>query len=282
MFMGLQELQGSYNSTNKTFMTGLTVTGGMIFQGGFSFAPYVVTGQVAYTTPGTYSWTAPTGVTSVSVVAVGPGGDFYNEAYGGGSGGGLGYKNNISVTPGASYTVVVGANSFSMYYQSYFINNTTVMGEGGGIELTGSGYVGDGGGSGGSGGVGGSWPGGGGAGGYAGQGGQGGGWSTVVSAGSGGGGGGGIGYWPGGGGGVGLLGQGTNGAAGQGGAWDHNGGYGGSGGQDGNDYYDNSHGGGAYGGGGGRSSNYAGSCGAVRIIWPGTTRQFPSTNTGDI
>jgi hypothetical protein len=22
--------------------------------------------------------------------------------------------------------------------------------------------------------------------------------------------------------------------------------------------------------------------GAVRIIWPGTTRQFPSTNTGDL
>jgi hypothetical protein len=25
-----------------------------------------------------------------------------------------------------------------------------------------------------------------------------------------------------------------------------------------------------------------GGVGAVRIIWPGTTRQFPSTNTGDL
>jgi len=32
-----------------------------------------VNGQVAYTTPGTYSWVAPAGVTSVSVVAVGGG-----------------------------------------------------------------------------------------------------------------------------------------------------------------------------------------------------------------
>jgi hypothetical protein len=26
----------------------------------------------------------------------------------------------------------------------------------------------------------------------------------------------------------------------------------------------------------------AGGGGAVRIIWPGTTRQFPSTNTGNL
>jgi hypothetical protein len=40
-----------------------------------------------------------------------------------------------------------------------------------------------------------------------------------------------------------------------------------------------------YGGGGGISClpNYAyGWNGAVRIIYPGTTRSFPSTNTGDL
>jgi hypothetical protein len=44
--------------------------------------------------------------------------------------------------------------------------------------------------------------------------------------------------------------------------------------------------GGAYGGGGGYNDNLvtggAGAVGAVRIIWPGTTRSFPSTNTGDL
>jgi hypothetical protein len=28
--------------------------------------------------------------------------------------------------------------------------------------------------------------------------------------------------------------------------------------------------------------NNPGGAGAVRIIWPGTTRYFPSTNTGDL
>ena len=49
--------------------------------------------------------------------------------------------------------------------------------------------------------------------------------------------------------------------------------------------------GGNYGGGGGGGGFYitngyqyagAGGVGAVRIIWPGTTRSFPSTNTGDL
>ena len=70
----------------------------------------VASGQIAYTTPGTYSWTAPAGVTSVCVVCVGGGGSGGAGYYvGGGAGGGLAYKNNISVTPGSSYTVVVGA-----------------------------------------------------------------------------------------------------------------------------------------------------------------------------
>jgi hypothetical protein len=30
------------------------------------------------------------------------------------------------------------------------------------------------------------------------------------------------------------------------------------------------------------SPSASGAGGAVRIIWPGTTRQFPSTNTGDL
>jgi hypothetical protein len=44
-------------------------------------------------------------------------------------------------------------------------------------------------------------------------------------------------------------------------------------------------GGGAYGGAHGKQSGSAlqgGAVGAVRIIWPGTTRSFPSTNTGNL
>jgi hypothetical protein len=47
--------------------------------------------------------------------------------------------------------------------------------------------------------------------------------------------------------------------------------------------------GGPYGGGGGSGNAFlptsiggSGGSGAVRIIWPGTTRQFPSTNTGNL
>jgi hypothetical protein len=41
-----------------------------------------------------------------------------------------------------------------------------------------------------------------------------------------------------------------------------------------------------YGGGGGQAVSGSGGgtsvAGAVRIIWPGTTRTFPSTNTGNL
>jgi hypothetical protein len=46
--------------------------------------------------------------------------------------------------------------------------------------------------------------------------------------------------------------------------------------------------GGSYGGGGGAQGRSGGvfsgngASGAVRIIWPGTTRSFPNTNTTDL
>lgn len=43
----------------------------------------------------------------------GGGGGAFDVNYQGGGGGGLGYKNNIAVTPGNSYTVVVGAAGVS-------------------------------------------------------------------------------------------------------------------------------------------------------------------------
>jgi hypothetical protein len=179
-----------------------------------------------FTTPGTYSWTAPAGVTSVNVVAVGGGSAGLGNGTGG-AGGGLGWKNNIAVTPGEIYTVVVGGGGLSdgVYPRgygpstmkggdSYFINTSTVAGFGGEIpywtdvlegfesarQTPGGGYVGDGGGVGGEGGRGfagqNNHSGGGGAGGYSGPGGNGGYGGVgnvfyVPTAGTGGGGGGG-------------------------------------------------------------------------------------------
>lgn len=248
----------------------------------------VVIGQQAYTSAGTYSWVAPANVTSVSIVAVGAGGQGGARA---GGGGGLRYKNNLTVIPANSYSVVVGlGGSYCGVVpggDSSF-NSTSVIGGGGGSSAFGTGSAvaggqgtGDGGGNGGcGGGSNGGFAGGGGAGGYAGNGGYGaygGGSVHVPVAGQGGGGGGGgnnnCAGSGGGGGGVGLLGQGANGAAG---AYNTRGG-GGSGGVGGSV----TSAGGAYGGGGGASAGTP-SAGAVRIIWPGTTRSFPSTCTGDL
>lgn len=260
----------------------------------------VAQGQQAYTTAGTFSWVAPAGVTSVSVVAVGGGGKTAvasGSFAGGGGGGGLGYQNNITVIPGNSYSVVVGAggtgscsttggtSSFnSALYASGGSPGTSSAGGAGGT------YSGTavGGGTGGAGGAPGACSGygtgsGGGAAGYAGNGGFGssnGGTGPLQTGGAGAGGGasGGGGGYPGGG--VGLLGQGTSGVAvtgtnGRGGSCGANGAY---------------PTGGLYGGGGpgdsggygGYPNNSVGARGAVRIIWPGTTRQFPSTNTGNL
>jgi hypothetical protein len=303
------------STTNGTVTrSGATITytpstagpGGFVINGrnisGYTVGVLAV-GQQAYTTPGTYSWVAPADVPSVSVVAVGAGGAGITMNYAGG-GGGLGWKNNIAVVSGNSYTVVVGAAAQDYNGtpggDSYFISTATVKG-GGGLHRYGGTYTGDGGGNGGSsvnfgsgGGTSGYGGAGGGAGGYSGKGGDGY-FNTTGQNGAGGGGGGG-GFasgqtnYPGigsvGGGGVGLLGQGANGL---GGFYSYanstatNSATGGSGG--GRAGADNVAGGnattsGLYGGGGCYLSYPA--PGAVRIIWPGLTRSFPSTNTGDM
>jgi len=287
------------------------------------FAPVI--GEQIYSTSGTYTWVAPEGVTSVSVVCVGGGGggavhdfNFNNAACQGGGGGGLGWKNNISVVPGNSYTVVVGIAGTVGVNQtnlrpgnpggdSYFINTSTVKGGGGGggatsgsFNTNGGTYTGDGGGNGGNGGLGqnqsnrATGGAGGGAGGYSGNGGFGGRNQSNVngSSGSGGGASGGTSNTdtgnfqrgPGGGG-VGLLGQGSNGILP---TSMYYGGSGGSGGGSGDGAFGplgvNGNGG-SYGGGGGSAYYFnntvgpsPGAGGAVRIIWPGTTRQFPSTD----
>jgi subtilase family serine protease len=187
--------------------------------------PVLTVNEAVYTANAT--WTCPAGVTSVSVLAVGGGAGSYRDG-GGGGGGALAWVNDIPVTPGDTYTVVVGAAGASATSNndtgdnlntlptaggdSYFINSTTVRAGGGAIGNKNS--NGGGGGAGGSytvasiygtrggglGGTGGNYfdamgGGGGGAGGYTGAGGNGGTGSLYAlcagSPGAGGGGGGG-------------------------------------------------------------------------------------------
>jgi hypothetical protein len=277
--------------------------------------------QEEFLTPGTYTWVAPAGVTSVSAVCVGGGGGGGNAwSNAAGSGGGLGWRNNIPVTPGQSYTVVVGAgglrSGITAGGNSYFISLTTVAGYGGGNASSGQdtngpnkntfggGWFGDGGGAGGYSSY---WIGGGGAGGYSGNGGGDG------TGGAGGGGGSGTAYsstyGTGSGGGTGIYGSGANGLAGRsrdGTLWPFTAvsGFGGSGGSTasglsgivtgtggrqgetasyGQPYVSAITGGFPGGGGGGPGTSFGGGDGgggAVRIMW-GPGRAFPATNATD-
>jgi len=268
------------------------------------------TGQIVFTSNA--SWTVPTGVFKISMVAVGGGGGgggVYSSggrSGSGGAGGELGYANDVTVTPGEVLTIATGAaglggarnaNGQGGGASSVLRQATTLLSAiGGGAGVFGGGGTGgtggtsDGGGNGGAGGdfaSGSRGGGGGGAGGYSGNGGAGanGQAPTAGSAGSGGAGGGAgsSALTPGqsGGGGVGLLGEGTSGSGGN----YNNDGAGGSSGQEGQDGI-----GGEY-GGGGSGSQYTGNPslgtsqnggpGAVRIMWPGTGRQYPTTRTAD-
>lgn len=271
---------------------------------GGSASGFHPTGEQLYTNPGSYNWTVPASVTSVSVVCVGGGGAGSGNGYGnrGGGGGGLSWKNGVAVSPGGVHSVAVGAGGLGINSGTggsrpdgessgvlglSATGGLAVWGSGGSVNRpTGSGGVGSGGTGNYSGGIAyaGNAGGGGGAAGYSGNGGNNatGDYTGSAQAGSGGGGGGGgSGYTGGGGGGgVGLFGQGSVGAGGVNGGSSTTGGGGGSGGTGGafNDGY-NGGGGGNYGGGGGGmhwgSTGGNGGGGAVRIIW-GPGRSFPS------
>jgi len=140
---------------------GLTGAGGGLT--GLAFGGAVITpdGQqdylagydsISWFTGGTFSWLCPPGVTAVSVVCIGGGGGgsggSNNGLASGGGGGALAYKNNISVSPGTSYTVVVGSGRYSGTVtepdggDSYFGSTSTVMAKGGGSPYGGSGNLG--------------------------------------------------------------------------------------------------------------------------------------------
>jgi len=244
-------------------------------------------GSRVYSYPGTYSWIAPAGVTSVSVIAIGGGGGGNYRSAGGG--GALAYGNNLTVTPGTSYSLGVGGGGCGDVYNgtsgsgSYFVigaNNLTANGGTagylGGAGGTGSGALRTGGGNGGNGGTCFSG-GGGGAGGYGAGGGGGNGAAggcfictscpcnpfTCYRA-------------SGAGGGVAPVGQGTTGGAG---AFPSGSGGAGSCGQ-----FMSNGGGGAYGGlvlscaGASYRTGCRGASGILRIVYPGNTRTFPTTD----
>jgi hypothetical protein len=77
-----------------------------------SFTTRLPAGSTAYATSGTFTWTAPAGVTSVTVKVIGGGGAGGNDEGGGpspgGGGGGGGALGAYTVIPGSSYTVTVG------------------------------------------------------------------------------------------------------------------------------------------------------------------------------
>jgi hypothetical protein len=259
--------------------------------------------QVQFTTPGTYSWIAPLGVTSVSAVAVGAGG---SGGFSCGGGGGALSWSNASVIPGTIYTVVVGlggkstASPFPSGGFSSFGSNIVYAGGGygagvrPGFGIGGNVRIGAGGGNGGTS-TAGHGGGGGGAGGYTGNGGDHAPFNGSNGSGGGGGGGAGSRYTGTGGGGVGIYGQGANGL---GGAGDYltslSEPTGGSGGtpltQTVYGYgpkagaVAGSYGGGGHGSGGpgATGTNIGwGANGAVRVIW-GTNRYYPSTNTANV
>ena len=273
-------------------------------------------GQVLFDTPGTTTWTVPNGVTSVSVVCIGAGNNGgQNGGRDAGGGGALVYGNNIATTPGATINLQVGEMAH-MYEDTWFSSSGVLLaegGEGGGTAATTSGSAKTAGNDGGIRGTGvSSWGhkyggGGAGAGGYTGAGGAGGNASSGPGAAgyndaAGGGGsssatGGSQCYSGGGGGGsdvFGTQGNASNGNArttgGSGGTNGAQGGRGGSG-QGNLGYNDVSTSaympGPGYGGGVGSKSSSTGCAtfvarhGAIRIIWPGDTRSFPS-NCADV
>ena len=251
-------------------------------------------GNAEWITPGNYNWTCPVGITSVSAVAVGGAGFYmgFGQGGSGGGGAGLGWRNNITVVPGQTYSVRVGDRSqggsggWENGQDSYFIGAGSSVTGGGGRGAAanaggpGGSFDGEGGGNGGAGASGGTSPrkygGGGGAGGYSGDGGIGGfdrldngGWNDY--AGTNGTGGAGAGSYAGAqGGGVGIYGEGASGVS----VTKQEGGSGGYGSGATNQLD------GRFGGGRGSNTPSLDWGGAVRIVWSvdGSPVAFPSTN----
>jgi hypothetical protein len=75
----------------------------------------------SYTSPGTYTWTCPAGVTTARVTVAGGGSGGYQGVVGINSAGGSGALviNTVSVSPNSTYTIVVGVGGAGGKSNSY-------------------------------------------------------------------------------------------------------------------------------------------------------------------
>jgi len=119
---GPLQINGDFSAMGKLFLASTGATAGQVLtlkdagtgetqwtsvSGGTS-SP-IPNGLTAYTTAGTYTWTAPAGVTRVRVRVWGGGGGGGGNHAGSGGGGGGYAESIVNVTAGTSYTVVVGS-----------------------------------------------------------------------------------------------------------------------------------------------------------------------------
>lgn len=75
----------------------------------------------SYTSPGTYTWKCPSGVTTARVTVAGGGSGGYKGVFNMNSAGGSGalVTSTVSVSPNSTYTIVVGAGGAGGYQNSY-------------------------------------------------------------------------------------------------------------------------------------------------------------------
>ncbi len=75
-----------------------------------------------------YKWTVPNGVTSFSVVAIGAGGPgTYQWSGDGGGGGGLAYVNDVTCTPGETFSVQIGTPMYRCSSSSQFYSGDSFL-----------------------------------------------------------------------------------------------------------------------------------------------------------
>ena len=91
-----------------------------------------------YSTAGTYSWSVPAGVTSVKVLVVGGGGAGGGDVGGGGAGGRVIYNASVTVVPGTSVSVTVGAGGArsSVYNGAGLTGGTSIFAVPSGTTIT--------------------------------------------------------------------------------------------------------------------------------------------------
>jgi len=95
--------------------------------------------STCYTIPGTYTWTCPAGITMILVTVIGAGGGggsgyalTSNKCAGGGGGGNIIRDYPYPVTPGANYTVIIGAGGSGCKAPNNMSENTSFTASAGG------------------------------------------------------------------------------------------------------------------------------------------------------